>query len=135
LSRERAKTFADRLPRVVPKEEPDISHLSDEMADLLYPGRRPRPFRIGVVFDAFGGPNYERALQLARRSPVYKETRRGDVVTHHAAFDAAEARLLRELYEIVGPITGTEVTVDGKRVPYARELWLPLYWIHLREEG
>jgi len=134
LSRERAKTFADRLPRVVPKEEPDISHLSDEMADLLYPGRRPRPFRIGVAFDAFSGPNYERALQLARRSPVYKETRAGDVVTHHASFDAGEARLLRELYEIVGPITGTEVTVDGKKVPYARELWLPLFWIHLREE-
>ena len=134
MSRERAKTFADRLPRVVPKEETDISHLSDEMADLLYPGRRARPFRLGVVFDGFGGPNYERALQLARRSPVYKETRRGDVVTHHAGFDASDARLLRELYEIVGPITGTEVTVDGKKVPYARELWLPLYWIHLREE-
>jgi hypothetical protein len=134
LSRERAKTFADRLPRVVPKEEPDISHLSDDMADLLYPGRRPRPFRIGVAFDAFGGPNYERALGLARRSPVYKETRRGDVVTHHAAFEAGEAKLLRELYEIVGPITGTEVTVDGKRVPYARELWLPLFWLHLRED-
>ena len=134
VSRERAKSFADRLPRVVPKQEADISHLSDEMADLLYPGRRPRPFRIGVSFDAFGGPNYERALALARRSPVYKETRRGETVTHHAAFDSNEARLLRELYDIVGPITGSEVTVDGKRVPYARELWLPLFWIHLREE-
>jgi hypothetical protein len=134
VSRERAKSFADRLPRVVPKQEADISHLSDEMADLLYPGRRPRPFRIGLSFDAFGGENYERALALARRSPVYKETRNGELVTHHAAFDSKEARLLRELYEIVGPITGTEVTVDGKRVPYARELWLPLFWIHLREE-
>jgi hypothetical protein len=134
VGRERAKTFADRLPRVVPKEEPDISHLSDDMADLLYPGRRPRPFRIGVVFDAFGGPNYQRALELARRSPVYRETRRGEQLTHHAAFDSGDARSLRELYEIVGPITGTEVTVDGKRVPYARELWLPLFWLHLREE-
>ena len=46
--------------RVVPKEEKDISHLSDEMADLLYPGRRPRPFRMGVAFEAFDGPAYER---------------------------------------------------------------------------
>lgn len=134
MSRDRAKTFADRLPRVVPKQEADISHLSDEMADLLYPGRRPRPFRIGVVFDAFSGENYERALGLAKRSPVYKETRRGDVVTHHAAFEAKQARILRELYEIVGPIAGSEVTVDGRKVPYARELWLPLFWIHLRED-
>lgn len=135
MSRERAKTFADRLPRVVPKEEQDISHLSDEMADLLYPGRRPRPFRLGVVFDAFAGPNYPRALDLAKRSPVYQETREGETVTHHAAFEVKDAKILRELYEIVGPITGTEVTVDGRKVPYARELWLPLFWIHLVGEG
>lgn len=134
MSRERAKTFADRLAPVVPKVEADTSHLDDEMADLLYPGSRPRPFRMGVIFDAFGGPNYPRALDLARRSPVYQETRRGETLVHHAGFEAREARLLRELYEIVGPITGTEVTVDGKRVPYARELWLPLFWIHLQGE-
>ena len=115
MSGERAKGFAERLTPVVPRQEEDISHLSDEMADLLYPGRRPRPFRMGVSFDAFEGPNYPRALELAKRSPVYRE-----------------ARILRELYEIVGPITGTDVTVDGKKVPYARELWLPLFWIFLK---
>ena len=134
MGRERAKTFADRLPRIVPKEEADISHLSDEMADLLYPGRRPRPFRMGVVFEEFSGENYPRALALARRSPAYKEERCFGALFHHASFAAAEARTLRELYEIVGPITGTEVTVDGRRVPYARELWLPLFWMHLRGE-
>jgi hypothetical protein len=135
MGRERAKSFADRLPPVVPKEETDISHLSDEMADLLYPGRRPRPFRMGVVFEAFSGPNYPRALDLARRSPVYRETGEPGVLSHSAGFEAKDARLLRELYEIVGPITGTEVTVDGRRVPYARELWLPLYWLFLKEEA
>jgi len=134
MGRERAKTFADRLPPVVPKEEEDISHLSPEMADLLYPGRRPRPFRMGVAFDAFGGPNYPRALEIARRSPVYRETRQGDLLTHHAGFDAEDANSLAELYEIVGPITGTEVTVDGRKVPYARELWLPLFWIFRKGE-
>lgn len=135
MGRERAKSFADRLPPVVPKEETDISHLSDEMADLLYPGRRPRPFRMGVVFEAFSGPNYPRALDLARRSPVYRETAQPGALVHSAEFEAKQARLLRELYEIVGPITGTEVTVDGRRVPYARELWLPLFWLFLKEEA
>lgn len=134
MSRERAKTFADRLPPIVSKEEPEIDHLSDEMADLLYPGRRPRPFRMGVRFEAFDGPNYPRALELARRSPVYAETRSGDTLTHHAAFAAKDAALLRDLYAIVGPITGTEVTVDGRNVPYARELWLNLFWIHVKGE-
>lgn len=131
MTRERAKTFADRLPPVVPKEEEDISHLSDEMADVLYPGRRKRPFRMGVVFDAFEGPNYPRALELAKRSAVYRETGSEPERRHHAAFEAKDARILRDLFEIVGPIHTTEVVVDGRRVPYARELWLPLFWIFL----
>lgn len=127
----RAKTFADRLPDVVPREEADIAHLPDEMADVLYPGRRPRPLRVGVLFDAFGGPNYPRALELARRSAVFRDVQEGRQQRHYAAFDADEARTFHELYQIVGPIHTTEVLVDGRRVPYARELWLPLYWIFM----
>ena len=134
MARERAKSFEERLPDVVARDEADISHLSDEMADVLYPGRRPRPFRMGVAFDAFEGSNYPRALALARRSAVYGETSTSAGLRHTAAFAAAEADLLRELYDIVGPIAGTDVLVDGKKVPYARELWLPLFWIFLKGE-
>ena len=135
MGRERPPDFADRLPRVVPKEETDISHLSDEMAELLYPGRRPRPFRIGLRFPAFEGESYERALALARRSPVYQEEETRDGTVHHAAFDAGEARPLRELFDMVGGRPGTEVLVDGRKVPYAHELWLPLFWIFVVGEA
>jgi hypothetical protein len=135
MGRERPPDFADRLPRVVPKEETDISHLSDEMADLLYPGRRPRPFRMGVTFGAFEGAGYERAVALARRSPVYREETVAEGPVHHAAFDAGEARALRDLFELVKGRPGTEVLVDGKRVPYAHELWLPLFWIFVGGEA
>jgi hypothetical protein len=133
MARERAKTFADRLPPVVPKEEDDISHLSDEMADILYPGRRPRPFRMGIAFDSFDGPGYERAVELARRSPVYREREERGESRHEAAFEAAGAATLRELFQIVGQRPGTDVLVDGKKAPYARELWLPLFWMFVRE--
>jgi hypothetical protein len=126
MGRERAKTFADRLPPLVPKEETDISHLSDEMADILYPGRRPRPFRIAVEFDPFEGPEYLRAVDLARRSPVYKEKDGGG---HHAGYETHQAAALRDLYQLVGTRPGTTLMVDGKKVPYAAELWLPLFWI------
>jgi hypothetical protein len=135
MAGERPPDFADRLPRVVPKEETDISHLSDEMTDLLYPGRRPRPFRIGVRFGAFSGPEYERAVVAARRSPLYREETGPDGVVHHAAFDAGEARALRELFGLVRGRPGTEVLVDGKKVPYAHELWLPLFWILVTGEA
>jgi hypothetical protein len=132
MGRERAKTFADRLPPLVPKEETDISHLSDEMADILYPGRRPRPFRVAVEFDPFEGPNYSRAVDLARRAPVYKEKDGG---IHHAAFETHQAALLRDLFQLVGPLPGTTVMVDGKKIPYATELWLPLFWIFVGEKA
>jgi len=135
MGRERPPDFADRLPRVIPREETDISQLSDEMADLLYPGRRPRPFRIGLRFAAFEGPEYERAVAAARRSQVYREEAGRDGAVHHAAFDAGEARALLDLFELVRGRPGTEVLVDGKKVPYAHELWLPLFWIFAASEA
>lgn len=129
MARERAKTFADRLAPVVPREEEDISHLSDEMADILYPGRRPRPFRIAVTFDAFTGEDHARAVALARQSSLYAERSEDGVTRHEAAFDTRDARVLRDLFQVVGARPGTDVSVDGKRVPYARELWLPLFWL------
>jgi hypothetical protein len=132
---ERPPDFADRQPRVVPRDEEDISHLSDEMADLLYPGRRPRPFRIGVRFGAFEGPGYEQAVAAARRSAVYREEAGPFGTTNCADFDAGEARALRHLFELVRGRPGTEVLVDGKKVPYAHELWLPLFWLFLHDEA
>lgn len=136
MSRERPPDFAERLPRVVPKEETDISQLSDEMADLLYPGRRPRPFRIGVRFARFDDPACERALALARQSPVFREQQAAEgPVYYEAAFDAGAARTLRDLFELVRGRAGTDVLVDGKGIPYAHELWLPLFWIFLGGEA
>jgi hypothetical protein len=134
MRRERPPDFADRLPRVVPREEEDVSHLSNEMVDLLYPGRRPRPFRMGLSFEAFAGPGYERAVELARLSPAYREEREGGALVHHAAFDAGAARTLRDLFELVRHLPGVEVLVDGKKAPYGHELWLPLFWIFVGGE-
>jgi len=134
VPRERAKTFADRLPAVVPREEEDISQLSDDMADILYPGRRPRPFRVTLEFDAFDGPDHDRAAALARRSPQYAATTGPEGGRHQAAFGTGDARALRDLYDIVGRRPGTEVLVDGKRMPYAAALWLPLFWLFVAGE-
>ena len=127
-----SQSFADRLPPVVPREEADISHLSDEMADLLYPGRRSRPFRMGLLFEAPEGASAERALALARGADFYAEEPGRRAPLHRAEFGTASASRLRELFALVGESAGTEVLVDGKRVPYARELWLPLFWVLVR---
>jgi hypothetical protein len=135
MRRERPPDYADRLPRLVPKQEADISHLSDEMADLLYPGRRPRPFCLGLTFEAFEGPDGERALAFARESPAYREERTEQGVVHHAAFEAGSASTLRSLFGLVGQRPGTEVSVGGRKLPYGHELWLPLFWIFVSAEA
>ena len=38
---------------------------------------------------------------------------------------------LRALFQIVGVADATEVLIDDRPVPYARELWLPLVWLVL----
>ena len=129
MAKEKAKTFADRLPPIVPEEEQDISHLSDEMAAILYPGRRERPFRMGIEFERFDGPDYARAVEVARRSAEYRESGAERGQRHHASFETSDAALLLELFNLVGERPETEVLVDGRQVPYARELWLPLFWI------
>ncbi|MCG6920577.1 MAG: hypothetical protein LJF15_05750 [Acidobacteria bacterium] len=135
MRRERPQDFADRLPRVVPRAEDDVSHLSDEMVDLLYPGRRPRPFSLGLSFEAFEGPGYATAVELARLSPGYREEDSHGSLVHHAEFDPGAARTLRDLFDLVGRQPGTEVRVDGKRAPYGHELWLPLFWIFVGGEA
>ena len=135
MRRERPPEYADRLPRVVPRAEEDIDHLSDEMADILYPGRRPRPFRMGLSFPQFAGEGYERALALARLSPVYREEGPEGHRAHQASFDAGEAHKLRDLFTVVKEVPGTEVLVDGKKAPYGYELWLPLFWIFIGGEA
>ncbi|MCU0241939.1 MAG: hypothetical protein MUF51_05900 [Vicinamibacteria bacterium] len=134
MTRPRAESFADRLPPVVPKEEADISHLSDEMAEVLYPGRRKKPFRISVVFDAFPGESYERALEIARAASAYREEPTADGPRHHATFVTEQANKLRNLFVIVGSLPGTEILVNEQRAPYAREIWLPLMWLFVGEE-
>ena len=37
--------------------------------------------------------------------------------------------------EIVGERPGTEVRVDGRQVPYAREIWLPLFWLFVGDRS
>ena len=47
---------------------------------------------------------------------------------YRARFWSSDASALRDLFQIVGGSDATEVLIDDRPVPYARELWLPLVW-------
>jgi hypothetical protein len=117
------------LPEQPTPEE--LAALHPELAEALF-GAPKLPFSISVEFGALDGPDHQRALELARAASELKELRMGASVRYRARFYPSQAARLRDLFDIVGRFDSTEVLVDDKPVPYARELWLPLVWFLIR---
>ena len=113
-----------------PSDE-ELAALSPELAEALF-GRPPLPFSISLEFSPFDGPDYERALTMARAAAEYVEHGTGPGLRHRARFYPDAAVRLRDLFDIVGRFDSTDVLVDDRPVPYARELWLPLVWFLIR---
>lgn len=109
-----------------PSEE-ELARLDPALAEALF-GTARKPFSVSLEFPVFDGPDFARALELARASDEHLEVRHGTAVRHRARFYPPQAERLRDLFDIVGRIDGTEVLIDDRPVPYARELWLPLVW-------
>jgi hypothetical protein len=113
------------LPEQPSAEE--LAALSPELSEVLF-GTPPLPFSITIEFPTFAGPEYARAIEMARASAEYKEIGEGERTRHRARFFPSDAVRLRALFELVGRFDATDVLIDDRPVPYARELWLPLVW-------
>lgn len=117
-------------PYVDLPEQPSDEELADldpELAEALF-GTPRRPFSVSLEFAPFHGPDFARALELARGSAEYREIRVRDGVLHRARFYPRDAARLRDLFNLVSRFGACEVLIDDRPVPYARELWLPLMW-------
>ena len=112
----------------------ELAAIDPDLHEALF-GRRPLPFSITLVFSRLETPDFERALDLARGSAEFREAGSGTSRRYRARFWSSDASRLKDLFHIVGPSDDTEVLIDDRPVPYARELWLPLFWIHLAGEG
>ena len=105
----------------------ELAALDPDLHEALF-GARPRPFSITLVFPTLDDPEFPRALELARASAEYRQTGAGAALRHRARFWSSDPLPLRNLFEIVGGSDATEVLIDDRPVPFARELWLPLVW-------
>ena len=121
---ERFWPYAD-LPEQPTDEE--LASLDPDLHEALF-GARPRPFSITLVFPALDVPEFQRALALARASAEFRETGHGSDHRYRARFWSSDAATLRDLFQLVGVSDDTDVLIDDRPVPYARELWLPLVW-------
>lgn len=125
------------LERFWPYVELSEAPAADELAALdpdlhaaLF-GPRDLPFSITLVFSDFTGQAFTDAIARAEAAREYRVVGSGPARRHRARFFSADAAALRELYGLVGHLPESEVLIDDRPVPYARELWLPLLWFHL----
>lgn len=121
-------------PYVELPEQPtpeELAALDPELAEALF-GSPKLPFSLSIEFAPFDGGDYARALAMAKASDEYREFTSIDGVRHRARFYPDSVLKLRDLFEVVGRYDSTDVLVDDKPVPYARELWLPLMWLLIR---
>jgi hypothetical protein len=105
----------------------ELAALDPDLHEALF-GAQARPFSISIVFPALDVPDFARAVELAKHSAEFRETGRGASHRYRARFWSSEAAQLRDLFQIVGGADATEVLIDDRPVPFARELWLPLIW-------
>jgi len=123
-SRERFWPYAE-LPEQPTEEE--LASLDPDLHEALF-GERPGPFSISLVFQRLDVPEFSTALEIARGSAEFREIGSGAAHRYRARFWSSDAARLRDLFQIVGESDATEVLIDDRPVPYARELWLPLVW-------
>jgi hypothetical protein len=121
---ERFWPYADLTEQ--PTDE-ELAALDPDLHEALF-GAQLRPFSITLVFPALDSPQFPKALEIARASAEFRETGTGAQRRFRARFWSSDAQRLRDLFQIVGPSDETEVLIDDRPVPYARELWLPLVW-------
>ena len=110
-----------------PTEE-ELAAIHPELRRALF-GVATMPFSITLVFPPFEGEGFARAIELARTADEFQEVRIGGDVRYRARYFPGEAPLkVRDLYEVISDVADTEVLIDDRPLPYARELWLPLVW-------
>lgn len=117
------------LPEQPTDEE--LAALDPELSEALF-GTPKLPFSVTLEFPAFADADYDTAVAMARASAEYREVGSGGRLRHRARFYPKDAVALRDLFHIVGRFDATDVLIDDKPVPHARELWLPLIWFLIR---
>lgn len=117
----------------------ELAALHPELREAIF-GASTLPFSITISFPRFEGENYAKALELAATADEFRDVgapgapgENAATFRHLATFVPSERPVrIRDLYDLVGDQPATEVLIDGKPVPFARELWLPLVWFLIR---
>jgi len=113
------------LERKIKREE-----LEERLRHIFFPFEK-REFFVVLRFKPEENEFYKRAVEKAKEFSSYREYGQGKWKKHEVIFFRGEVRELKEFFEIAQNLKELEVLVEGKRIPYGRDLWLPLLWFYL----
>lgn len=120
-------------PYVELTEEPSAEELAALDPDLhaaLF-GPRDLPFSLTLVFPDVAPADETEVEAFVARAREHRVVGEGAARRHRVRFFSTDAADVQGLYRYVGHLPGSEVLIDDRPVPFARELWLPLLWFHL----
>ncbi len=109
---------------------PDEQAQKDLLDEILYPSDQAKHFKVTLVFPAKVSASYEKAVELAKKSPTYQSEGSGQGIRHSATYTPDEVEELFALFSLVHDWPETEVLVNHKQLPYGHQLWLPLMWFY-----
>ncbi len=132
---------AENREKIRREIQDEIRTLGQKVAFILHPDQvQLRPCATLV----FGPPQshgetkpdpdilerYEKAVTIAQTAPTYWAEGNGRYLRHYARYEIEHAAELFNLYQIAGALPESEVLIYDLPLPYARDLWLPLFWFH-----
>lgn len=104
--------------------------IEEKLDSILHPNDLAKEFKITIEFGYKTSPNYEKAVDLARRNPTYSEEGEGEWIRYSATYTPEDVEDLFELFNLVHEWDKTDVLVNHKKIPYGHQLWLPLMWFY-----
>ena len=111
-----------------------LATLPPDMAALLYPEHAAGPLTVTLVYPEADASARARATELesaATEHTVADSSTPGGAIRHRTTFTMRQVEQLHQLYHLLETtigVTEVDILLNGRRVPMARELWLPLIW-------
>jgi hypothetical protein len=111
-------------------EDPEIQEAID---DILYPYRSKKDPVIAIQF---GVPEeakeeWREAISFASGHNTYSSKKVGRLTKHRIELKPDQAWEIYQLYQMLENSPHLEIFIDGRPLPYAATLWLPLLWFYL----
>ena len=119
-----------RAPAMAERKKGRDDEIDEKLEAILHPSTQAKTFKITLEFGYKMTPDYEEAVELAKKSSTYKEEGSGEWIRHSATYTPDEVDDLFELFNLIHDWEKTEVLVNHKRIPYGHQLWLPLMWFY-----